>query len=132
MREELRFALILPDGRFPKHLLAGDRLPLALILCDDADVSHGPARFPQARKLLRWARSIQLHAAGRPEHYALAADATMLCGRLVVVECARGGREAEWLALIKAAAPRTPRLHITLAAGGAHPTHAVPSGATVQ
>lgn len=133
MREELRFALILPDGRFPKHLLIGDRLPLALVLCDDADVSRGPASFPQARKLLRWTRSIMLHAAGgRPEHYAAAAEATVLRGRLVVVECASGGREAEWLALIKAVAPRTPRLHITPPPGGMHPALVVPAGASIQ
>ncbi len=134
MRGELRVALVPPDGRLPKHLLAGGgRLPLALILSDDADVSHGPSRFPQARAHLRWARSILLHAAGgRPEHYALAAEATVLCRRLVVVETASGAREAEWLALAEAVAPRTPLLRITPPPGGAHPTLAVPPGAAVQ
>ena len=133
MRGELRFAIILPDGRFPKHLLGGDRLPCALLLSDDADVSFGPARFPQARKLFRWARRIILHAAGgEPEHYAIAVEATVACGRLVLVECASGEREAGWLGLIKAVAPRTPLLRITPKGGGAHPTFMVPAGVTRQ
>ena len=53
-------------------------------------------------------------------------------GRLVLVECASGEREAEWLGLIKAAAPRTPLLRITPKGGGAHPTFMVPAGVTRQ
>jgi hypothetical protein len=133
MREELRFAFILPDTRFPKLLLAGDRLPLPLVLADDNAGPCGPRRFPQARRFLRWARSILLHAAGgRPVHYAAVAAVTVLRGRVVAVETGSGAREAEWLSFIEAAAPRTPRLHIMPPPGGAHPSWDVPAGETVQ
>lgn len=133
MRGELRVAWVYPDHRVPTNLLAAGGPPMAVVLCDDGDASHGPARFAQARKLVRWTRSILLHAAGgRPEHYAAAAEAAVLRGRLLVIECASGEREAEWLALIKAVAPRTPRLHLTPPPGGAHPTLVVPHVATLQ
>ena len=119
MREELRFAFVFPDGRFPKHLLCGDRLPCALVLCDDDVVSLGPSRFPQARRLLRWARRIVVHAAGeKSEHYALAVEATVGLrppgadgvrerrARSRMARPRQGGRRR-----------RTPRLHITPRAG---------------
>lgn len=133
MRGELRFAFILPGGRFPKRLLRGDRLPLALVLADDADVSHGPSRFPDARRLARWARAVLLHATGgRPEHYEAVVAATLLRGRVLVVETASGERENEWLALLKSAAPLTPRLHLKPPPGGTHPAFAAPAGTVLQ
>ena len=103
------------------------------MLRGDDLVACGPSRFPQARKLLRWARAIVLHAAGGlAEHYEAAAGVTVACGRLVMVETASSQREREWLALIEAVAPRTRRLRITPPPGKAHPAFAVSPGTTVQ
>ena len=130
----MSFALVPPDARLPRRVLADGKRPCAVVLCDDDLVTCGPSRFPDARRLFRWARAIVLHAAGGlPEHYEAAAGVMVACGRLVMVETASGEREREWLALIEAVAPRTPRLHITPPPGGKHPTLAVPpAGATVQ
>ncbi|MDI3307831.1 MAG: hypothetical protein QJR07_12085 [Acetobacteraceae bacterium] len=119
----------------PGRLLdtARDRRPFAVILADDGDNPTGPDGFPQARRLMRWAASIFIHATGgQPIHYAAAAQATVLMRRFLLIETDTA-HEAEWCALRRAVAPRTPCVVLTVPPGAApHPHLAVPAGGVVQ
>lgn len=82
---------------------AASRLPaLALLGDDDHATPDGPNTWPDARRVLGWARFILIHGgAGRPEHYEHAITLTCLHRRLVMIECSSANIEA-W----KAAATR--------------------------
>lgn len=135
MTGKLRFAFIPPGARLPLRLLkaATDPRLFAVILADDGPNPIGPSAFPQARWLLRWAGGIILHATGGlPEHYALAAGATMLLHRLVLVET-NSAREAEWCDLATSLAPNTPALRITVRPGAPpHPSFIRAAGEVLQ
>ncbi|MBX6747469.1 MAG: hypothetical protein IRY87_36020 [Acetobacteraceae bacterium] len=135
MAGALRFAVISPGSALPLRLLdmARDSRPLAVILADDGDKPTGPDGFPQARRLLRWAASIFIHATGgQPIHYAAAAQVTMLVRRFLLIET-NTAHEAEWCDLRRAVAPRTPGVVLTVPPGAPpHPHLAVPAGEVVQ
>ena len=135
MAGKLRFAFILPGTRLPLRLLdaATDPRPFAVILAGDGPNSAGPQDFPQARRLLRWAGGIILHATGGlPEHYALAAGATMVLRRLVLVETCTA-RESEWCDLAVSLAAYTPTLRITVRPSAPpHPSFTMPVGEWLQ
>ena len=135
MAGTLRFAVIFPGSALPLRLLdmARERRPLAVILADDGDKPTGPDGFPQARRLLRWATSIFIHATGgQPIHYAVAAQATVLVRRVLLIETGIAHQDA-WCDLRRAVAPRTPGVVLTVPPGAApHPHLAVPAGEAVQ
>lgn len=135
MAGALRFAVISPGSALPLRLLdmARDSRPLAVILADDGDKPTGPDGFPQARRLLRWAAAILIHATGgEPIHYAAAAQATVLVRRFLLIETDTA-RQAAWCALRRAVAPRTPGAVLTVPPGALpHPHLAVPAGEAVQ
>jgi hypothetical protein len=135
MAGRLRLAFITPGARLPLRLLkaATDPRPFAVILAGDGPELVGPEAFPQARQLLRWAGGIILHATGGlPEHYALAAGATVLHRRLVLVETCTA-REAEWCNLAAIFAPSTPTLRITVRPSRSpHPSFTLPAGKVLQ
>ena len=131
----LRFAIVAPGGRLRLDLLdmQRDRRPLAVILGDDGLAPTGPDGFPQARRLMRWAASIVIHAAaGQPEQYAAVAVATTICRRLVLVECSTA-HQADWMALRQNVAPGKPGLLIKVPDGQPpHPQWQVPAGSVMQ
>jgi hypothetical protein len=135
MAGDLGFALVGPGQTLPPRLLdaARQRRPLAVVLGDDGAAPTGPAGFPQARRLLRWAAHVFVHATGgRPEHYAAAARITVAARRLLLVETCTA-QQAAWSALARALAPRTPgTLLITRPGAPAHPRLSAPVGATPQ
>ena len=135
MAGKIRVAFIPPGSRLPLKLLkaATDPRPFAVILAGDGPGPVGPSAFPQARRLLRWAGGIIVHATGGlPEHYALAAGATVLMHRLVLVETS-SAREAEWCDLATCLAPSTPTLRITVRPGAPpHPSFIRAAGEVLQ
>ena len=96
--------------------------PVVAILADDDHGSTGPAGFPVARKLLRWARGLVVHAAaGHAWQYQMAADLALAVGSCVIVETSTSCAD-EWLAFAQQAA--YPRRHISFGfrpEAGPHP-----------
>ena len=135
MAGKIRVAFIPPGSRLPLQLLkaATDPRPFAVILAGDGPDPVGPSAFPQARRLLRWAGGIIVHVTGGlPEHYALAAGATVLLHRLVLVET-NAACEAAWCDLVANLAPSTPTLRITVRPGAPqHPTFIRAAGEVLQ
>jgi hypothetical protein len=63
------------------------RRPTVIVLLDDLPTATGPDRWPQARKLLRWAHRAMFHASGgERQHYAAIAKAAEETGRALLVE----------------------------------------------
>lgn len=136
MAGDLRFAIVPPSGQIPLRLLeedVADRRPLVVILSADGNDAAGPDAFPQARRMLRWARALMIHAAGgQPEHYAAAVCASIALRRFLLVETDTA-HEAEWCALAARLAPHTPMLRITTRPGTPpHPSILPQPGETVQ
>lgn len=132
---DFRVVELLPRARVPQHLLR-DRCPNTVIVVgDDAGISSGPADFPQAIQLLRWAQRVMVHAAGGAEqHYALAAAAARQCRRVLVIET-RTKAEPAWMALAEAEHDRRvaaglPLLRVLLIqVPGDQPAHPIEGGA---
>ncbi|MBX6740423.1 MAG: hypothetical protein IRY87_00065 [Acetobacteraceae bacterium] len=134
MAGALRFAFVSPGDILPLRLLdmEQDRRPFAVILADDGAVSTGSDGFPQARRLLRWAASILIHAAGgEPWHYEAVARATVLARRFLLMET-NTAHQTAWHTLRMAVALRTPGSLIEVRPGDVHPRLTVPAGETVQ
>jgi hypothetical protein len=109
------------------------RRSIFIILGDDDYSSSGPAGWPQAEQLVRWARYIVLHGAGgEPEHYSGAVAAALIHHRLLMVETSSGQLEA-WRSLVGRVHPRVPGLVITTPADApTHPMEHAPAGAVLQ
>lgn len=61
--------------------------PVAVVVADDHPGATGPAGWPQAAKLMRWARLVAIHATGgQPEHYEMFAIHAVGQRCLLVVE----------------------------------------------
>jgi hypothetical protein len=73
-----------------KRWTAAITLPgIATIGDDDHDPLDGPATWPVAARLLKWASLVIIHGTGgHPAHYAAAALTTELHKRVVLIECA--------------------------------------------
>ena len=66
---------LMPGARIPREVLWRDA-PTIIVAGDDAGRSHGPGDFPDADRLVKWARRVMIHAmGGEADHYQLAADA---------------------------------------------------------
>ncbi len=135
MAGDLRAAFVAPGSRVPLSLLDMTRhpRPLAVVLMGDGGGPAEPAAFPQARRLLRWARFIVLHGAGGDAwHYGLAAAAAARFRRVVIAETTSAALPA-WFALKAEVAPATPGIGWTVPPGQpAHPINAAPAGAVLQ
>lgn len=96
----LAIAEVLPGVVLPPDLLRKPH-PVVVILGDDAGISNGPADFPQARRLLRWAGFALVHAAGgETDHYAAIADVARACKNILVIET-HTAAEAAWMHLVR-------------------------------
>ncbi|WP_237214206.1 hypothetical protein [Falsiroseomonas oryziterrae] len=134
-RGEIAAAAVEPGGRIPLRVLdtqPGQR-PLLILLRGDGVTPVGPDGFPQARRILRWARAIILHGAGaEPQHYATAVASAMATGRAVIVETTTAHLPA-WRAVRDRVAANTPTLQIETRPGEpAHPVNTAPTGAVLQ
>ena len=96
------------------------RRPRLVILADHRPGAAGPGGWPQAGRLLRWAKGAVFHAAAaRPAEYEMIAEATIRCGRLLLVECEFRHLDA-WCALAARELPRLKLLKI-VPREGQHP-----------
>ncbi len=130
-RDGLINLLLVPRGEHVPARALKFRMPTLLVLLDDAPEADGPDRWPQARKLLRWAGGAVFHASGGlPEHYALAAVMAGIHGRALLVEM-EFRHHAAWLQLATRTVPRLPILNIVPAVGN-HPIAGAPAGGAVQ
>jgi hypothetical protein len=115
----------------PARILKRSARPLVVVVGDDHEAAAGPAGWPQAARLLRWAHSAVLHASGgRAEEYALIAATTVACGRMLLVECELRHLSA-WSALAARELPRLNLLKI-VPHEGEHPIPGAPAGTVIQ
>lgn len=134
LEEGLNVAMVQPRGRVPLRFLDPVRHPgpLVVVLGGDGPVAAGPDAFPQALRLLRWARAIMVHGAGGdPRHYTLVVQAARVVRRVLVVECTSADMPA-WMALRATHAPETATLGIAVRPGDTHPNWTAPAGTVVQ
>lgn len=124
LRGESQTMILAAGARMPLAMLDPVRnpKPLIVILGDDYGPSEGPDAFPQARRLFRWARWMMLHGAGgEPWHYAMAAEAAVLMGRVLIVETSSAGLPA-WVAFKADHAPKVQGVSFRVPEGQpAHP-----------
>jgi hypothetical protein len=119
-----RLALVMAShGQRLATRILNDARPTLLILADDQPAATGPAGWPQAKKLMAWARGVILHAAAADASYSqIAVTGTIDTGRMLMVECS-SRHHPEWLAL---ALPQRERRHLPilniLPTNGLHPT----------
>jgi hypothetical protein len=119
-------------GTLPSRLLKASPRPQLICIGDDDATPSGPAGWPQARKLLRWARGVVLHGAGgSAEHYTAAAVMAALNRRTLLVETDSAHLPA-WIAVVRARKPVLSALVIAVPPGRAHPVECCPIGATIQ
>ena len=108
------------------------RHPTVALLTDDHPGATGPAAWPQARKLARWAAWIVLHATGgQPEHYALIAAAAVRVGQVLVVECQQR-HLAAWQEVVQQERKLRHLLCIMPPPGGQHPVSPAQAGEVVH
>lgn len=133
MAGEIRFVMVCPAGRIPLRILdmERDRKPLLVGLNGDGGGPATPDAFPQAQRLMRWARCIVLHGAGgEAVHYQCAVEAARVVGRVLIAETTATVLP-DWVALKAQIVPKTPGLVIA-ARDGLHPVETVPAGTVVQ
>lgn len=86
---------LMPGTRIPREVLWRDA-PTIIVANDDAGRSNGVGDFPDADRLMKWARRVMIHAmGGEAAHYQLAADAARNHGRVLLVET-RTAHEVAW------------------------------------
>lgn len=118
-------------ARFPSRLMKLT-MPTLAILADDLPTATGPDAWPQARRLLRWASGVVLHATGaQPRDAILAVEMTLALRRVVMVEM-EYRHHASWLALAEREVPRLRVMNIIPPPGGQHPVQGAPAGTVVQ
>ena len=108
------------SARTIKTFCAAARGPQLISIGDDGDLPTGPDGWPQAKRLLKWARRVIVHAGpGRVEEYQDAVIETVLVGRVLLIETGTAHAEA-WRVLAVAARPDH-SVHVLLPAHGPHP-----------
>lgn len=131
----IRAVFVAPGSRVPRSLLDMSRhpRPLVVVLAGDGGGPAEPDAFPQARRLLRWARFIILHGTGgEASHYALAAEAAIQARRVLLVETTSAALPA-WFAAKSEVAPATPGIGWAVPPGKpAHPINGAPAGTVLQ
>ncbi|MFT8245223.1 hypothetical protein [Roseomonas sp. BN140053] len=101
--------------------LKDTRRPVVALLAGDTPTDRGPDGWPQARKLIRWAEHVFIHATGgQPFHYEMMVMAAQMKSRVLVIEC-EYRHHAAWLALVVKLRPRLPVVNLIPPPGGAHP-----------
>lgn len=89
---------VLPRGRVPREAL-WSTAPTVAVIGDDAGLSSGPADFPDAERLLAWARRVMIHAAGgTTRHYDWVVAAARIHRRVLLIETNTAGEPA-WMHL---------------------------------
>jgi hypothetical protein len=129
---ETRVLTLLPGGRVPQRMLEHTAPNTVIVLSGDPGLGHdtpSPDAFPQARRLLAWAASTMIHAAGgQAGHYAAVVDAVRLVRRVLLIETATAQEDA-WRDLARAEHERRERVGRALPTlvvsarplGGVHP-----------
>jgi len=106
--------------------------PTVVVLADDHPDAAGPGRWPQARKLLRWANVTILHATGgSAEHYAMIAASTVVMRKVLLIEMQQC-HHAAWCALAEQHRPRLKILSLVPPPGDCHPHCGAPAGEAVH
>jgi hypothetical protein len=135
MAGTIRFAILAPGARVQLRILSmrHDPRPLVMVVGGDTGGPATPDAFPQARRLIRWARFVVLHGAGgEPGHYRSAVEAAQRLQRVLIVETT-GAALPTWVALKREVAGETPGLIVMVAPGKpAHPREAPPLGVPLQ
>ena len=86
---------LMPGTRIPREVLWRDA-PTIIVANDDAGRSNGAGDFPDADRLMKWARRVMIHAmGGEAAHYQLAVDAARNHGRVLLIET-RTAHEVAW------------------------------------
>jgi hypothetical protein len=105
-----RFALlpIGPDcsaSRFKAWARLTRNKPAIAMIGDDDGLDRGPAAWPRAARILRWARGIMLHGSGAEvAHYEVAIVAAQMLGRYCIIETTSALLPV-WATLIKTLPP---------------------------
>jgi hypothetical protein len=126
-------AFVYRGARLSMRQLKSTGRPALAILGDDDYASTGPAAWPDAVRLLRWARFVILHGAGgEAAHYAAAVIAAQEHHRALLIETDTAHLEA-WRALSSRIRPNGLGLIIvTRPDAPPHPTMRAPAGAVMQ
>lgn len=104
-----------------KRFLATVRRPALVLIGDDDDHATGPAGWPTAERLLRWARQVVVHGAGaEPAHYEAAVLATQIVGRFVLIEC-NSTMAPAWIDAVQRWAPAAAKVAVRVPEGIQHP-----------
>ncbi len=107
------------------------RRPRLVVLSDGHPGATGPDAWPQAAKLLRWTAAAVLQAgAGNPFRSAVIGEATIRCGRMLLVEVQQRHMEA-WGRLAERELPRL-QLHRFVPKDGERPIGGAPPGAVLH
>jgi hypothetical protein len=107
-------------GMFKRWAAATRGLPAIAVVGDDNYQDRGPAGFPVAQRVIEWASSVLLHAAGaQVEHYETAVVAAQVVHRVAVIECSTSTLPL-WIDLVRRA-PHKPAAMIITPSDGAHP-----------
>ncbi len=107
-------------ARVVKTFMASACRPELLLIGDDDDLPTGPEGWGQAKRILRWARHVIIHAAaGRVEEYYEAVATAILIGRVCMVETTTEHMDA-WRTLAMAARPDA-SVHVYVPSVGPHP-----------
>lgn len=95
--------LLQRGGRISLSRLKQSARPMLVLTGDDDHFSTGPAGFPDAGRLARWARGGLIHAAaGTRETYEMAVAGTVLRKRFLLVETG-SAYMMEWAKLLHSA-----------------------------
>ena len=93
-------------GVFKQFAAATRDCPTVAVIPGDDYTERGPEAWPAAKRAIRWAAHVVVHAAGAdPEHYHRAIAAALLCRRVLLIECCSATVKA-WSALVQAAPHR--------------------------
>jgi hypothetical protein len=126
-------AFVSRGARISMRQLKSTGRPALAILGDDDHASTGPGDWPDAVRLIRWARFLILHGAGgEPMHYAAAVFAAQEHHRALLIETDTAHIEA-WRVLIGGIRPNGLGLIIGTRAGAPpHPRMTAPAGVVMQ
>lgn len=115
-----------------RQLKTSDR-PVLVIIGDDDYASTGPVGWPDATKLMRWARFVILHGAGgEPGHYSAAVMAAQVHHRALMIETDTAHLDA-WRALVMRIRPNGAGLIVRTRPGAPpHPMMHAPDGVVMQ
>ncbi|HUN44131.1 MAG TPA: hypothetical protein VMU81_27885 [Acetobacteraceae bacterium] len=122
----IAYQSLLPEtstSQFKAFMRAVSHRPAVVLIGDDSDLPQGPDGWSQARRAIRWAKAIIVHAAGAElEHYEAAVTAAQTVRRTLIIECGSLHLPA-WISAVRAA-PHSPSTLVIQPRGGVHPVPA--------